>query len=105
MLLILCILKKKYFQLILAVKKLSTLLRGVTSKHGVFYCLNCLHSFKTENKRKSREKYVKNKDFCGIVMPPEKNEILKFNRYMKLDRMSYIIYDDLECLIKKINGC
>ena len=86
-------------------KKLSTLLRGVTSKHGVFYCLNCLHSFKTENKRKSREKYVKNKDFCGIVMPPEKNEILKFNRYMKLDRMSYIIYADLECLIKKINGC
>ena len=47
------------------------------------------------------KKYVKNKDFCGIVMPPEKNEILNFNRYMKLDRMSYIIYADLECLIKK----
>ena len=30
----------------LAVKKLSTLLRGITSKHhGDFYCLNCLHSF------------------------------------------------------------
>ena len=33
----------------LAVKKISALLRGVTSKHyGDFYCLNCLHSFATE---------------------------------------------------------
>ena len=31
----------------LAVKKLSTPLRGVASKHhGDFYCLNCLHSFR-----------------------------------------------------------
>ena len=37
----------------LAVKKLFTLLRGITSKHhGDFYGLNCLHSFRTENKCK-----------------------------------------------------
>ena len=30
----------------LAVKKLSALLRGITSKHeGEFYCLNCFHSY------------------------------------------------------------
>ena len=35
----------------LAVKKLPALLRGTTSKHdGDFYCLNCFHSFRTENK-------------------------------------------------------
>ena len=35
----------------LAVKKLSTLLRGVTSKHdGDFYCLNCFHSYSTKDK-------------------------------------------------------
>ena len=33
----------------LLVKKLSALLRGITSKHvGDFYCLNCLHSFRTK---------------------------------------------------------
>ena len=33
----------------LAVKKLSALLRGTTSKHhGGLYCLNCLYSFATE---------------------------------------------------------
>ena len=37
----------------LAVKKLSALLRGITSKHkGDFYCLNCSHSFRTENKKR-----------------------------------------------------
>ena len=41
----------------LAVKKLSTLLKGITTKHhGDFYRLNCLHSFRTENKLKSHVK-------------------------------------------------
>ena len=53
-----------------AVKKLSTLLRGITSKHHhAFYCLNCLRSFRAENKLKSHEKVWQNKDFCGIVIP------------------------------------
>ena len=49
----------------LAVKKLSTLLRGIISKHhGDFYCLNCLHSFATEKKDLNRiKKYVKIKIF------------------------------------------
>ena len=50
-------------------KKLPTLLRGITSKHhGDFYCRNCLHSFRTENKLKPHEKACKNKDCFGIVM-------------------------------------
>ena len=33
----------------LAAKRLSALLRGITSKHdGGFYCLNCFHSFRTK---------------------------------------------------------
>ena len=37
----------------LLLKKLSTLLRETISKHhGNFNCLNCLHSFRTENKLK-----------------------------------------------------
>ena len=44
----------------LADKKLSVLLRGTTLKHhGDFYCLNCLHSFATENKPESHKNYVK----------------------------------------------
>ena len=72
----------------LAVKKLSALLRGIFSKHdGDFYCLNCLNSFRTENKLKSHEKVRKNKYFCRVVMPSEKNNILEFNQCMKPDKM------------------
>ena len=42
-----------------AVKRLSALLRGITSKHYGDFCLNCLHSFATENKLESQKKYVK----------------------------------------------
>ena len=44
--------------------------------HGYFYCLNCLPSFRTENKLKSHEKITKNKYFCGFVMTSEKDNIL-----------------------------
>ena len=63
------------------------------------YCLKCLRSFRTENKLKSHEKVCKNKDFCVIVMPSEKDNILKFHQYMKSVKMPYIIYGDIECLI------
>ena len=80
-------------------KKISALLHGITSKcKGGFYCLNFLYSFRTENKLKSREKVCKNKDFRGIVMPSEKNNILEFSQYMKSDKMPYMIYNDIESL-------
>ena len=72
---------------------------------GDFYDLDYIHPFKTENKLKSPEKVCKNKDFCGIAMPSEKNKILEFNQHMKSDKMPYIIYADIESLIKKVNGC
>ena len=90
----------------LAVKNLPTLLHGITSKYkGGFCCLNCLHSFKTENKLKSHEKLCTNKDFRGIVMPSEKDNILQLNKCMKSHKMSYNIYADIESLIKKMNRC
>ena len=40
----------------LAVKSLSALFRGITSKHQVdFYCLNCFQSYTTENKLKKQK--------------------------------------------------
>ena len=67
-----------------------------------FFCVNCLYSFRTENKLlKSHEKVCKNRIFCGIVLQLEKNNILEFNQCMKSSKMSYIIYADIESLIKK----
>ena len=44
----------------LAIKNISGLLRGITSNHnGDFYCLNCLHSYRTKNILKNINKYIK----------------------------------------------
>ena len=38
-------------------------------------------------------------------MPSEKDNTLEFNQYIKLDEITYIIYIDIESLIRKENGC
>ena len=56
----------------LAVKKLSALLRGITSKHhGGFCCLNCLHSFSREKKLESYKTICEIKHFCNAIIPSE----------------------------------
>ena len=90
----------------LTVKKLSALLRGITSKYYVdFYCLNCLHSFRTKTKLESHNKVCENKDFCNVIMPFEDTKKLEFKQYQKSDKASLIIYADLQCMTEKIDGC
>ena len=81
-------------------------MRGTISKHqGDFYCLNCLHSFATENQLESNKKVFENKDFCNVIMPSEDTKLLKFNHHQKSDKASFIIYADLECIIQKTDQC
>ena len=87
-------------------KELSTLLKAINSKHcGHFYCLNCFHPFRTNNKLESHKRVCENKDFCNITMPSDSTKILELNQYQKSDKEPYIFYTDLECIIEKIDGC
>ena len=38
-------------------------------------------------------------------MPSEDTKTLEFSQYQKSDKTPFIIYVDLECIIKKLNGC
>ena len=90
----------------LAVKSLSALLRGITSNHdGDFYCLNCFHSYRTENKLKKHEKVCNDHDYCYVEMPNEDNKILKYNHGEKSLKAPFMIYADLECLLEKMHSC
>ena len=89
-----------------AVKRLSGLLRGVTGNNdGDFYCLNCFHSYRTENKLEKHKKICENHDYCHVEMPNEDNKIIKYNQGEKSLRSPFIIYADLECLLEKISTC
>ena len=61
-------------------KSLPELFRGITSNHnGDFYCLNCLHSLRTDNVLKEHERLCENNDYCSIEIPTKFNKILKYN--------------------------
>ena len=90
----------------LAVKSLSTLFRGITSKHeGDFYCLNCFQSYTTKNKLKKHKKVCENHDYCYVEIPEEGNKILKYNHGEKSMKVPFIIYADVESLLEKMNAC
>ena len=86
----------------LAVKSLPRLLRGITSNHdGDYYCLNCFHSYRTENKLNVHKKVCENHGYCNIEMPNSNNILIKYDRGDKSLKLSFIIYADLECILKK----
>ena len=60
------------------IRSLSRLFRRVTSNnHGDFYCLNCLHSFRTDNALKRHERSCDNNDYGHVEMPTKHNKTLK----------------------------
>ena len=90
----------------LVVKSLSGLLRGISSNHNSdYYCLNCFHSYKTENKLNAHKKICENHEHCNIEMASPNNNIIKHNQGEKSLELPFIIYADLECLLKKIDTC
>ena len=38
-------------------------------------------------------------------MSSEDTKVLEFNQYQKFNKVPFMIYADLECLIEKIDGC
>ena len=91
-------------------------LPGITSKiNGDYYCINCLHSFRPENKFKSHESHVcknhdycylemigksheshvcKNHDYCCLEILGKGNKILKYNHGKKSMKVPFAIYAD-----------
>ena len=90
----------------LVVKNLSGLLIGITSTHKEdFYCLNCFHSYRTENKLEAHKKICENHDYCYVEMPTKNNNIIKDNHGEKSMKLPFVIYADLECLLEKMSTC
>ena len=83
-------------------KSLSKLFRGITANHNWdFYCLNCLHSSRTDNACKKHERLCENNDYCYVEIPTKVNKILKYDYGKKWLKTPFVIYVDLECLLLK----
>ena len=88
------------------IRSLSKLFRGIKSNNnGDFYCLGCLHSFRTDNKLKKHERLCNNHDYCHVEMPTRDNNTLKYNHGEKSLKVPWVIYADFECLLIKQQLC
>ena len=90
----------------LAVKILSVLLTGITSKHKEdFYCLNCFRPYTTRNKLERHKNVCETHDYCSVEMPNEDNKILRYKHREKSMKAPFIIYADLDSFLKKMSTC
>ena len=90
----------------LPARSLFRLFRGITSNYNEdFYCLGCLHSFCTDNVLDKHERLCDSHDYCHVEMSTEDNTILKYNHREKSLKAQFIIFFDVECLLKKEQSC
>ena len=58
------------------IRCLSRLFRGIAgNNHGDYYCLNCLHSFQTDNVFKINERICENHDYCHEEIATKANTV------------------------------
>ena len=60
-------------------KIINVIKRSRGNKNGDFYCLNCFHTYRTENKLEKHKRICENHDYCHVEMPNEDNKIIKYN--------------------------
>ena len=90
----------------LAVKSISALFKGIMSNNnGDYYCLNCFHSYRTNNILKKHERLCGKNDYCHVKMPKKDNKIIKYNHGDKPLKDSFIVIADLECILPKTSSC
>ena len=88
------------------IRSLSGLFRRITSSNnGYFYCLGCLHSFRTDNALKKQETLCDNHDYCHVEMSTEDNNTLKYNHGEKSLKVPWVIYADFKCLLAEQQSC
>ena len=69
--------------------------------NGDFYCSDCFHSFRIQNKLKNHKNVCENHDYCYAEMLRKDNKILKYKHGEKSMKVPFIIYADLEPLPEK----
>ncbi|XP_076247956.1 uncharacterized protein LOC143187614 [Calliopsis andreniformis] len=86
------------------IKNLSRLVATQFSKHKEkkFICDRCLHFYNSRERLDAHENDCQNMNKCTVLLPSEDDKWLKFNKYCRKDRVSFVVYADLECVLEKI---
>ena len=88
------------------VKNSSRLLSKQISAHkeGTHLCFRCLNSFWCHKSLEKHWEYCRNQEAVEINMP-EKGTMLRFKHHEHSEKVPFIIYADMEALIKPLQNC
>ncbi|XP_070155861.1 uncharacterized protein [Polyergus mexicanus] len=88
------------------IKNLSRLVSSQLScgKRRQYICDRCLHYFGSEDKLQSHIVDCREMNDCAIRLPSDKDKWLVFNNYNRKERLPFVVYADLECVLRKTDG-
>ncbi|XP_029158644.1 uncharacterized protein LOC114930955 [Nylanderia fulva] len=86
------------------IKNLSRLVSAQLSKKKCrrYICDRCLHYFNSEDKLQTHTVDYGKLNNCAIRLPSDKDKWLSFNNYNRKERLPFVVYADLECVLKKM---
>ncbi|XP_044748775.1 uncharacterized protein LOC123309638 [Coccinella septempunctata] len=84
------------------IKNLSRLLSSQLSKEKrqIFVCDRCLHYFRSKEKLEKHSEDCAKINKTAIKMPSTERNILQFNNYQNKENVPFVIYADLESILK-----
>ncbi|XP_029175998.1 uncharacterized protein LOC114944299 [Nylanderia fulva] len=90
-----------YFALI---KNLSRLVSSQLNKQKCrrYICDRCLHYFFSKDKLQAHTVDCGKLNDCAIRLPSDKDKWLSFDNYTRKERLPFVVYADLECVLTKI---
>ncbi|XP_025992395.2 uncharacterized protein LOC113004158 [Solenopsis invicta] len=85
------------------IKNMSRLMSSQLSKkkNKKFFCDRCLHYFSSNDKLEIHTMDCGKINDCAIILPSEDDKWLSFKNYCRKERMLFIVYVDLECILEK----
>ncbi|XP_018355119.1 PREDICTED: uncharacterized protein LOC108756057 [Trachymyrmex septentrionalis] len=85
------------------IKNLSHLVSSQLSKkkNKKYFCDRCLHYFGTNEKLQSHTTDCQKINDCAIRLPSEDEKWLQFGNHCNKERVPFVVYADLECVLRK----
>ena len=86
------------------IKNLSRLISSQVTRneHRILICDRCLCHFKLENSFQRHRLTCQNMNKCRVILPDHENNILKFKNYQYKEKVPFVVYADIECLLEPV---
>ena len=84
------------------IMNLSRLVRECISKYcnHILMCDRCLCHFVKKNSFQMHRRQCKNMSKCRVILPTIDDRVLKLKNYRHKEKVSFVVYADIECLLE-----